>query len=61
MSESIKKIENLPYKKMLKIMKNAHSDMVSEYEKYEMLPIEISNQIYYIPKPVWKLIERLAK
>ena len=34
--------------------------MINDHNDYEMLPIQIDNEIHYIPEPVWELIQELA-
>ena len=60
MSEVIKTIQNLPFKTMKKVMEKAYREMINDHNDYEMLPIQIDNEIHYIPEPVWELIQRLA-
>ena len=60
MSEVIKTIQNLSYTKMKKVMEDAYKEMINDHNKHEMLPIQIDNEIHYVPEPVWQLIQKLA-
>ena len=60
MSEAIKTIQNLPYKTMKKVMEKAYKEMINDHNDHEMLPIQIDNEIHYVPEPVWQLIQKLA-
>jgi hypothetical protein len=59
-SEAIKTIQNLPYKTMKKVMEKAYKEMINDHNDHEMLPIQIDNEIHYVPEPVWQLIQKLA-
>ena len=60
MSEVIKSIQHLPFEKMKKVMEKAYREMINDHNDYEMLPIQIDNEIHYVPEPVWLLIQKLA-